>query len=68
MATILKTEVFFICLRQDKTDMKIFLINIIMKLKVQIWRSKVQTHNTVLPRMGFNLEIDYQLMFNSVNI
>ena len=62
MATMLKTEVFLACLTYDKIFTNVFLINI-MKLKVQIWRSKVQTL-TVLLRKGFNLEIDHQLFFN----
>ena len=60
MATMLKTEVFLLCLTYDKIFTNVFLINI-MKLKVQIWRSKVQTL-TVLLRKGFNLEIDHQLL------
>ena len=56
MATMLKTEVFLVCLTHDKIFTNVFLINI-MKLKVQIWRSKVQTL-TVLLRKGFNLEIE----------
>ena len=60
MASMLKTEVFLVCLTYDKICTNVFLINI-MKLKVQIWRSKVQTL-TVLLRKGFNLEIDHQLL------
>ena len=56
MATMLKTEVFLVCLTHDRIFKNVFLINI-MKLKVQIWRSKVQTL-TVLLRKGFNLEIE----------
>ena len=59
MATMLKTEVFLVCLTHDKIFTNVFLINI-MKLKVQIWRSKVQTLTELL-RKGFNLEIDDQL-------
>ena len=66
MATMLKTEVFLACLTYDKIFTNVFLINI-MKLKVQIWRSKVQTL-TVLLRKGFNLEIDYQLCSTLFNI
>ena len=60
MATMLKTEVFLVCLTYDKIFTNVFLINI-MKLKVQIWRSKVQTLTELL-RKGFNLEIDDQLL------